>query len=73
MDKPFCWSSSQIGLVGSIKNGATRITSILLLLPLQRVLSSPCLAILGTASYITCALLYGLATNDLLLYIGQQM
>ena len=70
MDKPFCWTSSQIGLVGSIKYGVSRVTSLLLLLPLQRVLSGTCLAMLGALSFLACDVLTGLAHSQLLVYVG---
>ena len=75
MDETFCWTSSQIGLVGSIKYGVSRVTSLLLLLPLQRqplqrVLSGTCLAVLGALSFLVCDVLTGLAHSQLLVYIG---
>ena len=70
MNEPFCWTSTHIGLVGSIKYGVSTITSLFLLLPLQRVLSAPCLALLGAISFLACDVLTGLAHSALLIYLG---
>ncbi|KAK7104916.1 proton-coupled folate transporter-like [Littorina saxatilis] len=70
MDQPFCWSSSQIGLLESIKVGVSRLASLLMLLPLQRVMSATCLAIFGALSFLASNVLIGLAEGDLLVYLG---
>ena len=71
MAKPFCWSSTQIGLWGALKDAISRICSVTLIAGLRKCVIAPVLVILGAISDTSGDIWMGLARSDLFVYIGR--
>jgi hypothetical protein len=71
MDQPTCWSSVQIGVFLALRDGVSRLGSLTLIALLQQCVLSPVLVILGAMSETAGDLVMGLATTDLVLYMGE--
>lgn len=68
---PFCWSSIQIGWYGAGSHFVEYVFGILILKYSLLCMRDETITILGFVSTIACFVLFGLSTNDLMIYTGK--
>ena len=71
LNLPFCWSPEQVGLYGALSKLGTTVAGLCAMPLLQKRLSDLSIIAVGLMSFLAQFVLNGLATNDLMLYLGE--
>ena len=73
LDEPFCWTSEKIGYFASFRSIVQQFIGIGMVKGLQSVLPDVSIALIGCVSFFGGNVVEGLASTDVMLYIGEYM
>ena len=71
LNLPFCWSPAQVGLYEAMTKVGSAIASLVTVPLLQKRLSDSSLVAVGLSSLFALFVLSGMASNDLMIYLGE--